>query len=166
MQGAFFCRLRLSALLIPFFFSSLLFLSMLFRPSVNVAALFLSTLFIFPFRVILHPYGSALARSLAYKRQEQKIKREVVCAPCFFLFSFALFAVHDSEWGRRLCGGASKLPFFGPWGRGSRETGKETEKQITPFFRRLFLVNKQTFQGRWGRGKVIFVFVVVFFNFF
>ena len=47
------------------------------------------------------------------------------------------------------------------------ETEKETKKQNTLFFRqRLFLVNKQTFQGKGERGKVIFVFVVVLFALF
>ena len=44
--------------------------------------------------------------------------------------------------------------------------GRRRRNETLPFFDDFFLVNKQTFQGRWGRGKVIFVFVVVLFSLF
>lgn len=51
-------------------------------------------------------------------------------------------------------------------GEAVERRGRRRRNETLPFFDDFFLVNKQTFQGRRGRGKVIFVFVVVLFSLF
>ena len=52
-------------------------------------------------------------------------------------------------------------------GEAVERRGRRRRNETLPFFDNdFFLVNKQTFRGRWGRGKVIFVFVVVLFSLF
>lgn len=108
-----------------------------------------------------------LLTRLLTKDRNKKIKIKVVCAPCFFLFSFALFAVRANERGRRLWGGVSNCPSLVLGGE-TAETGKETKKQNTLFFDNdFFLVNKRTFQGKGGKGKGHFCFRCrSFFSFF
>lgn len=51
-------------------------------------------------------------------------------------------------------------------GEAVERRGRRRRNETLPIFDDFFFVNKQTFQGRWGRGKVIFVFVVVLFSLF